>query len=1151
MTTFRTVKALCVLLLLLAGTPLQGFAQENVAAQQRAEVAINEGRYGEALSILQSLISDNTRNASLYVLRARAYEGRDEFPRAMADYQRALEIDGNNSAAREGLQRVRTRHAQSTRTDLEGLRRLVTANANNLQFRLQYADALYEAALYKESAEQYEAYLGRTQGTPDILKRYLIAIASYEGDNDKGERVAERYLQFYPTDDDLHMRLGYFRLWQGKQPQAIQAFEQALRLNPNNNDARQGLEQARRQPAARAGAQPAQQPQQTSAQRRASEYPIDVLTRDLARNPNQDEKRFQLIDLLVEAGRFFEAKQQLDLLADKYRNDTGWQRRNETAERGLASTAKPAGPTDFVVDRLLRELQRSPNDVEKRFQLVRELIRYDRYYEAYDQLLKLAEGHDTKERWLDLFRQIDRGLVRTTGASPIYPVDRFTYLLRLDPADVDTRYALTDALLEAGRLAEAYEVLTDRRHVNPSDERYQVRLQALEDARRRLSVQRVAALEARLQQTPGDAEALRELATLYVQDQRPNDALALYRRLLQVDPANTVARLGYAQVLSQTGDHAEALRQASQLLDRDPNDAQYQRLYVMTALAAQNVDARAERLLATLIDQTPDDADLLLQLSALRLTQGQVQEADRLIRRALTVADPAQHPRLETQSLLIERELIRQEEGAEVELLNDARRLAAARLYQQAIARYEEYFKARGKRTRGELKELAQVHSAAGDFVSALSIMEALQAQLFEFDVAKDVAKNRFYMQDYAGAIQVLEPLMQQNPSDFEVRMLLSDAYAQLQHYAQARAVYQDAVTASANSALVEERLAAIELGSFTSLTRSRPGSGMNYVGLIVPVAEAVLARGSGTSYSRWAQGLMTQVTLPVSAVLYAGLTSHFLSGTRRLIPNSETVQERVNQVYGGGYIDLTAPIVGVRTGFTNRLQALAGVFDYEGGRTVPFGELRYWRQEPGVYTGSVGIRSTEGAIELWSPAGGEFALRLTQFDVRASTASILPDSLMRMSGVLALNIVTDNFGSTNTTAGTNQGTNIQLEASYRILPFTYLGLTYYQLSYRNTVDIYFSPRNFQTYTGWLEYEREYLDKWYLRLRGSLGAVARSNGFIARRVEADLIYRFAPKWSLSISSSLGQSTRTLGNESLSIDDIYNTFIFAGQLYWTL
>ena len=1133
--------ALCVLV---ASLPVTAFAQQGtLLAQQRAETAINEGRYGEALNILQTIITPETTDIQLYLLRARAYEGREEYRRAIADYQRVLELDPGNENADTGLRRARSRYTQLTRGDLESLRRLVVTNPNNLQFRLQYADALFESGLFEDATTQYEAYLEQTQGTPDILQRYLISIASYEGDNDKGERIAERYLRFYPTDDDLHMRLGYFRLWQGKYAEAIQAFEQALRLNPGNQEAQQGLERARSPEFAQQGPQ-------------ASQYPIDILAQDLASDPGQDEKRFQLVDLLIEVGRYFEAKQNLDLLADRYSSDPGWQRRNTLVETRLASGETGVGPpgqVEFAIDTLYRELERNPNQDDKRFRLVRDLIRYDRFFEAYDQLQILAERHDTTQQWLNYFSQVDDGFIRTTGTSPIYPVDRFTYLLRFDPTDDTIRYSLVDALIETNRLSEAHDVLTDQRFATPQDARYQTRIQVIADARQRYTRERVAILESRLRAYPDDTEAIIELADLYVQTQRVDEALGLYRNILQTLPGNTQLRFAYAKTLTQSGYYEDALSEVGNLLDDNPTNPEYQRFYAVTAIANRKIDQRAEQYLVQVLERTPDDVEILLDLSSLRLAQGQIEDADNLIRRALAVADPQERERIEAQSLLIERDLIRQEEADQIAILNDARRLVASDMYQEAIVRYEEYFTTRGRRTRPELKELAQVHSASGDYVAALGILEALQTQLFEYDVAKEIAKNRYYLEDYSGAIRELEALLQQNPNDFEVRLLLSEAYQQLERYEQAEAVYRDILSSSANSDLIEERISDIEIsiGSVQGVAQSAEWRGMDYVGIIVPVAEATIARGSGTSFSRWSQGIMTQVTLPISSVLTAGITSHFLSGTRRLIPYSETVGERVNQVYGGGYIDLTPPILSARASYTNRLSFLAGVFDYEGGRTAGFGEIRYWRQEWGMYTASIGLRSTEGSTELWSPAGGEFALRLTQLDLRASTASILADSVMKVSTKLQFNVVQDNFGGVSTDTGSNRGTSLELDASYRVLPYVYLGIMYYQLSYQSTVDIYFSPRDFRTVSGWLEYEREYSDRWYLRVRGSLGAVARSSGFVARRIDADLIYRLTTKLSISVSTGIGQSTRSLGNQTITASDRYDTFIFSGSLYWTL
>lgn len=1128
MAFFRSL-LLMGLLLVLAGLPEPVLAQDR-AAQARAETAVNEGRYNEALTLLRGVLAQDARNTQALLLRARAQEGRNDLALALADYQRVLQLEPGNTVAQQGLARINQRQGGTGsigRNALDSRRRLVETNPDNLQYRLQYADALFDARQYREAAEQYGQYLDRTQGSPAIVKRHLLALANWGGDNAGAEQAAERALRRYTNDDDLYMRLGYFRLWQGKYASAQQAFEQALRLNPGNREAQSGLTQARNAPSPRTGG--------------PSTYPIDVLTRDLRANPNQDEKRLELVDLLLRAGRYFEAKQQLDLLAPRWRNDRGWQRSYEIVNARLP---RGGGPSPFLIDRLVRELRANPNQDEKRFQLAQEFIKYKRYYEAFEQLQALEKQHGETARWGSLFVQVDEGL-QQAGSSPLYPIDRLTYRLRFEPTNQAVRHALADALLNAGRVAEAYDVLTDARYINPRDPDYARRLAALNEARQRLAAERITALEAKLAQTPDDALALRELTDYYLLTNRLDDARRAFESFLQRTPTPDV-QLRYIDVLRVNGYTDEALEQARSLLARDPSNLAYQRSHALAAIAANKVDASVEQALERVLAQHPDDAEILLERANLRVAQGQLDEAESLMRRAQT-ANPAAAPRIVAMRQLIERERIRQRENRFVLQLNDARRLAAARKYPEAIAAYEDYFTARGRRTRAELKELAQVHTAAGDIVSALSILSALQMQYPEYDLAKELAKNQYYRRDYAGTLRSLDSLHQINPNDFEVTLLMADAYRELGRFRQAEALYTEAQGSRTGSQLIEERQRMLSVGSVVGLGSTE---GYNFAGIMVPSTEAVVARGSGVEYTRWAQGMQTQITVPLNMVLMAGVNSHFVQGTRRLIPNDEIVRGRVNQVFGGGYVDLTPPIASDKASYTNRISFQGGLFDYEGGRTVPFGGLRYWRQEPGQYLASVGLRTTEGAIDLWSPAGGEFDLRLTQADLRFSTGSIMPDSLLRLSAWLAYNIVRDNFGTTVNNAETNTGTNIQLDASYRVLPATYLGLTYYHIGYQSTTDLYFSPSQYDTYDLWLEYEREVLNRWYFRLRGSMGVVARSRGFISRRIESDLIRRLNRHFAVVLNGSLGQSTRTLGGTT-SFEDRYSTFIFSGALYWTL
>jgi len=1137
--------SLCLLLLAL---PAAVQAQDLVV-QERAEDFIEEARYSEAIVLLNEIISAESTDTRPLLLRATAHEGRRDFLSAARDYERVIRINPGSQEAIDGLRRVRTaqgrmqepaaNQSSTGSANLESLGRLVSLNPENLAYRIRYADALYDSRNFREAARQFGEYLDRTQGTPDVVQRYLISIAAYPGDNDLGEEVAKRYTGIYSTNDDLWMRLGYFHIWQGEHAAAQKACEQALMLNPNNQEAKDCLGTAR----------------DPGSVRTVSEYPIDVLYRELQDEPGNDAKRYRLVDLLMDAGRLFEAKQQLDVLAPRHRDSPDWTRRYTLVENRMQTLAQQQPErTEFIVDRLIRQVNANPENAERRFELVRQFIKYERFYEAYDQLVILEPEYGTTRDWVTLFVQADEGLILQQGQSPIYPVDRHTYRLRFNPSDLVVRYQLVDALMaaEPPRYAEALDVLTDPRYADPLDPGYRGRLQAIKETQLRRARQRVEELEAMVSTNPADEAAWRELIPLYTLLERSDDVIRAYVRVIELRPEDREIRAEYVDALRVNGYPEKASEQAAWLADRDPNNPSIQRLYVMTGFALDELDARGEGFLSALLsNRGMKDTELLVEASAYRLRRGDLESAEILLQRAEQLDDARYATQIDAMKHLIARETLRREQEEQFAILNEARRLVAARRFDEAITSYEQYFEVRGKRTRDELIELAGVYAAKEDYEESVSIYQSLLSEVYEYDVAKDMARVQTYREDWSGALATLERLQRENPRDYEVRFMQAEAMRQLGLYAQARAIYEEALLIVEDSPTVEEKTVSIDADVRAKLIESGEWTGMDFTGLIVPTADATRSRGGGTQYDRWAQGMQTQVTLPINSVLSAGVNSHFISGSRRLVPGSEVVRGRVNQIFGGMYVDLTPPNWQLRDAFTNRLSGEVGVYDYEGQRTVMYGNIRYWRQEVGRYKGSVGLRTGEGSIDLWSAGGGQFNLRLTQLDVRGESMTIMPDSVLKAKGSIQFNVVRDNFGNSASNNDTNLGTNIQLEAGYRIIPFTYLGITYYGQHYRSTVDTYFSPRRYQSYDFFLEYEKDLDANTYLRVRGAIGIIARSSGFVGRRFEMDYIKRLADKLSITLRTTLGASTRTLGSGATSFIDQYNTFSFGAAAYWTL
>lgn len=944
--------------------------------------------------------------------------------------------------------------------NLEELEAHLERAPNDDRVRRQYADALFELKRFKEAAYHYEIFLQRFQGAPDTIHRYLMAIAGYPGDNQKGERAAERYLTYYPTDHELYMRLGYFRLWQSEFEEAQVAFEQSLRLSPENASSQQGLVEA-------------------------------------------------------QAGQVLVSRLQ-------------------------------SPPPAFVSDPA-----QYPQVDEKRFRFIRDLLDFNRYYAAYEQLMLLSERHDDSRRWLALYAEVDTALRRTVGKSPAYPIERYRYLLEEQPDNLTIRYALVDELMARDRIEEAYTTLLALDHVDPQDSGYVERLTTLDEKRIRGFQGRIDQQKLLLDDDPDNQAVITELIALYQVSRRAEEALPLYRHLLQLNPDADSVRVQYINLLLDTGRAQPALDGSALLLAKSPPTLEIVRLYTRAVLANGQDVTEAMKWLEQFSEEDPEDVDLLLDLSEINLADDNPERADFYLRKAFTLGLPSDRNRLLYLDRRIERALQRQAQANREAILADARILAKDKQYSASIARYDDYFAASGVWSRPVLQELAEVYALSEDYLKAVSILDALQEKAYSPSIAHTIARYRYYMGDHSGAIMVLEALLEEHPRDVESREFLQQVYLETQRFSQADSVYFFKVQEVADNTKLKasykqrltERINLVERAIDT-----------DFVGLVVPVSQYIRAKGSITSFERWSQGLLTQVTLPAEPrpfMITAGLISHFMDGTRRLLPSTQRTLSRVNQITFGSYFDLSAPDFSTRVAYTNRVWMQFGVFDYGGTRTVGYADFRYLKQVPRRYSASIGARTTEGALALWSPAGGEFGLRLAQFDVKGRTAYILPDTTLRVNTSLAVNLVSGDSDSTLARIGRNVGTDFRVEVSYRVLRKTYLGLSFNNINYRYTLDTYFSPSNYQSYDLWVEHEREVFGDWFWRTRATTGLVSYRRGAFAARLESDLVYRFHPHLSFSLSGSAGYSIRFLDGEGTFRDDRFRMLLFSGAFYWTL
>lgn len=383
------------------------------------------GRYGEAIDQLNKYIAQNAQDPGGYHLRGLCREAREEYQWAVLDLRRANRLDPNDAEIRKDLQRVRSTWDAILYERIEGFERELAIDPSDPIPYLEIGKSYRWLEEWSTAELWYDRYLERDpDAVPDEIIRYT-EILSHTGSIRKGERKLEEYVERYPDDWRLWSRYGYFTMWLGNYRNAERAFRTALSIKPFFKEAQDGLDLA------------LQEGYLTQFRPRSyerEEYPIDRYYRQLKNDPNNDEARYQLIELLLDENRFDEAFQQLQYLAPNYEGTDRFEELRqrvlteretyynneieiqqaklkenpENGEAALAIAQNYANMEDYEsAAEILREyLEFVPDDIDARL-LLAKVLAYDRRLDdAYEEInIVLDERPDDSEVQL-LFGQI-------------------------------------------------------------------------------------------------------------------------------------------------------------------------------------------------------------------------------------------------------------------------------------------------------------------------------------------------------------------------------------------------------------------------------------------------------------------------------------------------------------------------------------------------------------------------------------------------------------------------------------------------------------------------------------------------------------------------------------------------------------------------
>jgi cellulose synthase operon protein C len=179
------------------------------------KVQIDEGSADKALALYQESIKENPREVTFYILAGELYESKNDWDHAKTMYQQALNLQSDNPTASNNLAYVMLQ--QGGNVDI-ALAMAQTARRGRPDWP-NAADTLGWAYYQK----------GVYQSAIDLFQESL--------------RLSER--QGAPEDATLHYHLGLAYEKANQPVQARQQLERALKISPNNSDAKKALQQLR------------------------------------------------------------------------------------------------------------------------------------------------------------------------------------------------------------------------------------------------------------------------------------------------------------------------------------------------------------------------------------------------------------------------------------------------------------------------------------------------------------------------------------------------------------------------------------------------------------------------------------------------------------------------------------------------------------------------------------------------------------------------------------------------------------------------------------------------------------------------------------------------------------------------------------------
>ncbi len=702
-----------------------------------------------------------------------------------------------------------------------------------------------------------------------------------------------------------------------------------------------------------------------------------------------------------------------------------------------------------------------------------------------------------------------------------YPIDRYYRILRGSPNDIETRYKLVDELIQADRIEEAYQQLQIIGVTKSEDDTYKEKLSYVTGFRNRTYRERLDSAKARLAINIGDKEALKLVAEYYEYLQEYDSARVVLDKYFEQSPdeKDPALRYRWARISAWSREFDKAIDITDKLLEEYPGNFDYQLFRAQVSVWINRDIELSQKYLENVLNNNPNTVAALISMGSIKLIQRDFEGAQLYADKANDI-DPSNEDVIKLQSNIDWQKMRFQEEKLYA-ILEQGRQKVIDQDYANALPFYEDYM-SKAEPNNLILKEYGDVLFQAKNYPAALDTYNKVLGFGENFDAQMQRAKLYYAMGDSATAVREFRNLVQQDSSDFEANLYLGDSYAKMAENDSARTVYNNLLDwknlDSTQTAMVKQRKSWLPITGIAGILETFPHS--------VALGPAISFYADNLSFRLLSAG--SRLELGVTNFLSFGLSFFKNSMHANSSSLNQTVLDKM--IFVGDQIFTTFKgLIVFRLSDNLSMGAGVGTSSVQGVFTRDDNDVFLRFEKRDTLSVSLIYQYSDAALIQYSPY---------LLDIRYYAYLYKMDAYYRNRDGLKLSGYFQYIGVDDG----NAGNDFRIRAGRYFWTDIAIGYEYAYSNYKYKSDFYYSPRNFESHSIWIDNDLDKKKNLRVSIGGKFGVIPQST-LIALEGHIDAEYTPVKNLILSGRISIGSTSR----------DNSSYRYFSGQLsaYWSV